>query len=276
MLQEIPLKLLRLKNVGLVPLAIKNTKHTGPNSTDFTTISGGGAFTLAPGETHLMHLNFKASQIGLTNGNLEFEFAGIGSPATITLLGEGVKEYPEISTFCPAPYKLSCANSHVDSVKIWNIGGGLLDITEIYLDGANANEFHIISNPAPVVIDNDTAVTIVFSFNPTSTGAKEANLRIKNNSNNAPLHKVELYYDWESSGFEVPSSLDFGEIQNLIESEHKFVIHNTGTSANTYVISTTSIYFYTLTHNVSIGPGGSDTVTFRYNGESNESGIGPF
>lgn len=79
-----------IKNTGSAKLIITTTKHDKPNDIDFTTISGGGSFTLAPEETHTMTLRFTARNIGLTNGTLNFEYDGIGSPAKITLIGEGL------------------------------------------------------------------------------------------------------------------------------------------------------------------------------------------
>ena len=84
------IEVVTIKNIGNVPFNISNTKHNKPNDVDFTTLSGGGSFTLAPGETHDMNLRFKPQIKGLTNGTLDFEYNGVGSPATILLIGEGI------------------------------------------------------------------------------------------------------------------------------------------------------------------------------------------
>jgi WD40 repeat protein/uncharacterized protein YegL len=79
-----------IKNIGSSQLNITKTQHNKPNDVDFTTLSGGSSFSLSPGETHEMNLRFTARDAGLTNGSLDFEYNGVGSPAKISLLGEGI------------------------------------------------------------------------------------------------------------------------------------------------------------------------------------------
>lgn len=88
------LQTVTIRNSGSVPITILGTTHSLPNTTDFTTISGGGSFTLAPNETHLMDLRFIASDVGRTSGTLKFTYNGFGSPAIVQLFGEGVSIMP--------------------------------------------------------------------------------------------------------------------------------------------------------------------------------------
>ncbi len=83
-----------IKNIGSAPLIITETKHNKPNDKDFSTINGGGSFTLQPGETKKMDLRFKPSAIGRTSGVLEFYHNGIGSPGVIQLFGIGINLTP--------------------------------------------------------------------------------------------------------------------------------------------------------------------------------------
>jgi uncharacterized protein YegL len=85
------LQTLTIKNIGTVPFIITETKHSYPNDIDFTTISGGGNFTLQPNETKAMVLRFTPSDVGRTSGMLEFHYNGVGSPAVIQLFGEGIE-----------------------------------------------------------------------------------------------------------------------------------------------------------------------------------------
>lgn len=80
-----------IKNIGSSILNISNTRHNKPNDRDFTTISGGGAFSLAPGEEKKMDLRFTPTIAGRTSGTLEFLHEGTGSPAVIQLFGEAYK-----------------------------------------------------------------------------------------------------------------------------------------------------------------------------------------
>ncbi|PKL84745.1 MAG: hypothetical protein CVV22_11190 [Ignavibacteriae bacterium HGW-Ignavibacteriae-1] len=89
-----------IKNVSSSPITITSTKHNYPNIVDFSTINGGGSFTLQPGETHLMDLRFAPSSLGRTSGTLEFHYDGVGSPAIVQLFGNGQLE-PKIVSFSP-------------------------------------------------------------------------------------------------------------------------------------------------------------------------------
>lgn len=92
------LRAVTIKNTGKLVLSIIETKHAYPNAVDFTTVAGGEAFSLDPGDTCLMDLRFAPSQSGRTSGTLEFHYNGVGSPAIVQLFGEGIKPKPDISS----------------------------------------------------------------------------------------------------------------------------------------------------------------------------------
>ncbi|MBK7411739.1 MAG: choice-of-anchor D domain-containing protein [Ignavibacteria bacterium] len=83
------IRAITIKNVGNAPLSITATRHAGPNDFDFSTLAGGGSFTLAQGDTAKLDLRFLPSDLGRTSGRLLFEYNGVGSPATVQLFGEG-------------------------------------------------------------------------------------------------------------------------------------------------------------------------------------------
>jgi VWFA-related protein len=92
------LQVVTIKNIGTAPLTITGTRHSKPNDKDFTTLAGGGAFTLQPGETKKMDLRFTPSGVGRTSGTLQFEYNGVGSPAVVQLFGEGIYNGPISAT----------------------------------------------------------------------------------------------------------------------------------------------------------------------------------
>lgn len=81
-----------IKNVGSTPFTITETNHSYPNDIDFTTLDGGGNFTLQPDETRKMELRFAPSDEGRTSGVLEFHYDGVRSPAVVQLFGEGIQK----------------------------------------------------------------------------------------------------------------------------------------------------------------------------------------
>ncbi len=84
------LQAVTIKNTRTVPLTITNTYHSGPNDTEFSTLSGGGQLTLKAGDTARLNLRFAPKTSGRTSGRLMFEYDGAGSPATVQLFGEGI------------------------------------------------------------------------------------------------------------------------------------------------------------------------------------------
>ena len=93
------LQQITIRNVGELPVTVDNVRHGGPNSTDFSTLAGGGPFRLVPGEAALLDLRFAPSQPGPTTGTLHFDYDGSASPATVQLLGNGIKpEEPATAT----------------------------------------------------------------------------------------------------------------------------------------------------------------------------------
>jgi uncharacterized protein YegL len=88
--QKDTLQAVTITNTQQTPLTITNTYHGGPNSIYFSTLAGGGNFTLAPGDTAKLDLRFSPNIPGRTSGQLFFDYNGIGSPATVQLFGEGI------------------------------------------------------------------------------------------------------------------------------------------------------------------------------------------
>jgi hypothetical protein len=84
------LQVVAIQNIGTAPLTITSTRHASPNDKDFTTLNGGGAFTLAVGEKRPVDVQFLPKDYGTTSGRLLFDYDGVGSPATVQLIGTGV------------------------------------------------------------------------------------------------------------------------------------------------------------------------------------------
>jgi hypothetical protein len=73
-----------------MPITITNTVKMSPDILQFNIISGGGAFTLNPGDERKLNLEFKPKYGGRTSGRIGFEYNGVGSPAVVKLFGTGI------------------------------------------------------------------------------------------------------------------------------------------------------------------------------------------
>jgi HYDIN/CFA65/VesB family protein len=78
-----------LRNTGSMTLAISGVSQLGPDEVQFSILSGDGGFTLAPGESKTMDLQFAPTLPSRTSGRLGFYYDGPGSPAIVNLYGDG-------------------------------------------------------------------------------------------------------------------------------------------------------------------------------------------
>lgn len=79
-----------IRNIGAAPVTITGTSQLGPDMEQFEIVSGGGGFTLAPGEARTMSLRFNGKYVGRAAGSIGFEFNGPGSPAVMDLFGRAL------------------------------------------------------------------------------------------------------------------------------------------------------------------------------------------
>ena len=156
-----------IKNISSESINITNVGQLGPDMDQFRIISGGEAFTLAPGEEQEMTLLFKPIYTGRTSGQIGFEYDGTGSPAKVQLFGEGVSQTdieedyiltdenchlrvsPNPSTgILQAKIKLSNP-AEIDLIIINSLGEKVSDIYSGYVQEKSANIFKAdISNLA--------------------------------------------------------------------------------------------------------------------------------
>ena len=151
------LQTVTIRNSGSVPITILGTTHSLPNTTDFTTISGGGSFTLAPNETHLMDLRFTVREAGRTSGTLVFTYNGVGSPAIVQLFGEGML----------LPTSLKVSNTEAYPSDEIEIPIKVTDAQNLFRAGIAAIDVVLSFNPSilypkgySVTAVNDTLATI--------------------------------------------------------------------------------------------------------------------
>lgn len=226
------LQTVTIKNIGSVPITIAETKHNYPNDVDFSTLAGGGNFTLQPDETKLMDLRFAPSDVGRTSGTLEFHYNGVGSPAVVQLFGEGVNRSPEILANFEGFDNLICDSYSTNSVEIRNSGGLPLEISELNFTGANPNDF-AINETLPLTVHPDSIINLNLSFIPQSTGDKSAILNIKSNAVPDSLYQIQLIGRKDSVALAPEyEEIDLGIIFFNETIDTNINIRNTGTLSN--------------------------------------------
>lgn len=167
------IKCLTIKNVGTEPLNIINTKHNKPNDVDFSTLSGGGSFTVQPGETREMNLRFTANSVGRTCGALEFHYNGVGSPAVVQLYGQ-VKHCNGLIT----SYSQKDEQLFMDSVLYGNMNCKILTIKnntedDFVLDSAyllKNVDFSVPQSQLPLYIKASDSINLKICYSPVELG----------------------------------------------------------------------------------------------------------
>lgn len=255
------IKAATIKNVGTAPIVITKTKHNLPNDKDFKTKNGGGSFTLKPDSIAIMDLNFKPSEIGITNGTLEFYYDGLGSPAIVQLYGEGINIGPKIKGELTPFSNLICENETVSEVKIKNIGGQDLTIDELSIIGDNASDY-VVQTTTPVTVLPDDSALVYIKFIPKDKGNRTADLIIKSNSEiDNELHiGLSAYKD---SVIVVPESytIDFGYLCTDDNRDTTIVIKNIGTLP-TYCLAEYSDNLHSLINNFVVNQNDNFSLSF--------------
>lgn len=109
-----------IRNAGPVAFEVVRTELAGPDRDQFSILSGGGRFSLAPGESRAMELRFSPVRKGKTTGSILFDHETVTNsilglpPAVVLLNGEGVcpEEVPDRTLSVPAAIE-AVAGDHV-------------------------------------------------------------------------------------------------------------------------------------------------------------------
>lgn len=263
------LQAVTIKNISSFPLTITNTKHNKPNDIDFTTLAGGGNFTLTAGETRIMDLQFKPRDAGRTCGVLEFYFNGVGSPASVQLFGEGVKSSPNILSNITALPDLICKSYSESELLISNTGGSALIISKMTLKGINPADFSITGS-TPLTIEPDSSAKIIVTFIPKTNGQKSANIELTSNADPDSVLTIPLSARKDSvSLMPETATINLGYLCLNETKDTTITVTNTGTiptggsATATANINLKNNYF-------KVNTGANYTINLHFNGLSNE------
>lgn len=260
------LKAVTIKNIGTAQLNIIDTKNGKPNDYDFSILSGGGTFTLNPGETKTMDLRFKPSDVGRTSGSLEFYYNGVGSPAIIQLFGEGIRMEPNIAIEGLTIPSLICDSSAKGSFTVDNPGGKTLFITKAYFTGTNNTDFStdLIGDSIKAIEKKSYGI----NFIPTEIGVRTANLVIVSNAKPDSVLIIPVIGIKYKVSFSVyPQEINLGDLAENQPKDTSVIITNTGTVDMEIILNCSQNY--SLSDNsFFIQSGGSVTLKIHYNGSS--------
>lgn len=194
-------------------IAINSVSISGSSS--FSIVSGGGNFTLLPGQSHSITIRFAPKSLGADSASLTIYHNALNyqNPLKIPLYGSGRNPVIVIQY---SPNSLSFGSVYVgfsksDTLIVSSAGEDSLKIISIYTSMPNVFSLNIST---PIVIPSGQQVKIPVRFTPVSKGSYKDTLHIINNSSNNPEAKIPL----SGTAFLAPiifsniSKLDFGQV----------------------------------------------------------------
>ncbi len=179
-------------NEGSADLVVSDAALVG-NVTDFEIQSGGGAFTLLPGDTHIVIVEFHPATLGAKASVLRFQSNDPDeSPVDVALSGTGVS--PGIVVI---PTSFNFGDVRIDTsatTDIWvsNNGTAILSVSATTISGTDADTYAIISGNAPFTVAPNDTHAISIKFTPGTLGSKSAVLSVFSDDLNQGTFNVAL------------------------------------------------------------------------------------
>ena len=232
-----------VSNQGSENLSVTSTDLVGSDAGLFNIVSGGGSFTLTPGATRDIVINFAPSTTGFKTGTLRLTSNDPDeNPRDVSLIGYGsqtaapdIDVSPALKIFGNVPI----GSNTLVFFSVKNEGTLGLEVTGTSLIGTNTDQFQIMSGGGAFSLAPGASRDVSVNFKPTGTGVLSAILRIVSNDPDENPKDVPLSGTGMAAGMTVnPSSWDFGNVEIGSHASKLFTLTNEGT-ANLVVTSTT-------------------------------------
>ena len=225
-----PIKTVTLKNSGKATLTITSIAITGTNIGDFpesTTCTS----SLAAGASCLIKVQFKPSATGARSASVSITDNAAGSPQQAPLSGTGTT-----AKLAPTPLGFGTLavglTSAVHKVTLTNLGTTPITISSIAVTGTEAGDFPETATTCASSLAAAASCTVSLEFQPTTTGARSANLTVTDNAAGSP-QQVPLSGTGTTAELS-PTSVSFGsETVGTTSAVKTVTLKNVGTTAIT-------------------------------------------
>jgi trimeric autotransporter adhesin len=205
-------------------LIISSISISGANAADFS-YTAPGSSNLAPGASTTFTVTFDPTVQGTRNATVnintndsdetpyDFAVSGVGSDTEIDIQGNATSiadgditpSTSDNTNFGSAEITLG---SVVNTFTIYNTGTSSLTLTSATIGGTSASSFSFAGLTFPTTVVPGSSVTFTITFNPSTTGTKNATISIANNDTN------ENPYDFSIQG--TGTSPEMNVVGNLI------------------------------------------------------------
>ncbi|MGH2571517.1 MAG: choice-of-anchor D domain-containing protein, partial [bacterium] len=219
----------QIRNDGTGDLRVSATSVDGPAAAEFAIASGGGAFTLAPGQARAIALVFaptpgiRAAVLRVASDDRDESVLAV--PLSGRGLGSRIDVFPASLDF--GDVRVGVASPAV--VEIRNVGTYTLTVSNLALEGADAADFALAA-PGNLVVAPGGTARVDVSFRPGSTGPKAAALRITSDAYEGP-GVVPLAGRGVVPDVTVPASQDWGDVRVAESAARTLEVRNEGAGA---------------------------------------------
>ena len=215
-------------------VSINTTTLVGPQSTQFRVINGGGSFTLQPGQARTITVRFEPTEFGRYACELQCQPTS-GQPLRVRLYGGGSGD-GRISVTPTVLFSTNPCNVTIPSqeISVNNYGQASMQIFSIGVEGSDAAEFSVTSEPLPIRVEPGEKKTFTVAFTPLKNGVKDARVVVSSSAINAPNGRsvTQISARRDSVGFELSRTLvDFANVREGQELIERILLLNTGTVA---------------------------------------------
>jgi uncharacterized repeat protein (TIGR02543 family) len=247
-----------ITNDGTANLAISGVSLIGSGASHFVIENDTGEATLTPGSTRTVQVSFDPSSTGAKSASLRISSDDSSEPTVdVSLSGTGLDQEITVS-----PLTLAFGSQDIDAgatisqtVVITNDGTANLEISSVSLDGAGSSHFTIETDTGEATLTPGSTRTVQVSFDPSTIGAKAADLRILSDDSDEGTVDVALSGTGLDGGAPIPT-VDFA-------SSSYSVGENAGPAVITVTLSAASSLTVTVDYNSTNGTAisGDDYIT---------------
>jgi hypothetical protein len=186
-------KSVTLSNTGTGTLNVTGVSIAGRDSSDYTVVSGGGAFTLVAGASRDITVRFAPARAGgIEDGSksarLVIASNAATSPDNTPLLGHAVEPVMTgIDTAGSFGQRLVGGTYTLDAAVGRNTGTDTLHINSIALVGGDAGgALRLLSGTGPMILPPDSTLRVRLQFTPTARRSYSATLQISHDAQGSP------------------------------------------------------------------------------------------
>ncbi|MBI1925526.1 PD40 domain-containing protein [Candidatus Poribacteria bacterium] len=176
-------KTFTVSNPGTATLNVTSTTLTGTDASQFSIQSGGGSFSLNPGQTRNIVVRFAPTSTGNKSATLSLANNVTGkNPFNVSLSGMGTDISP-VPIF-PTSVNAGIVNKGVSSTATFtvkNTGGGTLSVT-----GLTSSNSQFTASPTNFNLTAGASQTVTVAFMPTRVGWEQSTLTITHNAQGSP------------------------------------------------------------------------------------------